>query len=225
MLVTLNCATLPSELTESELFGHEKGAFTGADKAKRGKFKLADNGTLFLDEIGELPLALQAKLLRALQQGEIQRLGSKTSIRVNCRVIAATNRNLSDEVAKGRFREDLYHRLNVFPVQSPALRERHGDIPLLIEFFTKQWKSKIGIDEIRYSDQAMQILNEYAWPENVRELENMVARILVTEQSRSNDKQVLYLNERSIPISTEQTNRALNRTIVISNETDSHNTD
>jgi len=223
--VTLNCATLPSELTESELFGHEKGAFTGADKAKRGKFKLADNGTLFLDEIGELPLALQAKLLRALQQGEIQRLGSKTSIRVNCRVIAATNRNLSDEVAKGRFREDLYHRLNVFPVQSPALRERHGDIPLLIEFFTKQWKSKIGIDEIRYSDQAMQILNEYAWPENVRELENMVARILVTEQSRSNDKQVLYLNERSIPISTEQTNRALNRTIVISNETDSHNTD
>ncbi|KZZ59989.1 hypothetical protein A3762_03860 [Oleiphilus sp. HI0125] len=223
--MTLNCATLPSELTESELFGHEKGAFTGADKAKRGKFKLADNGTLFLDEIGELPLALQAKLLRALQQGEIQRLGSKTSIRVNCRVIAATNRNLSDEVAKGRFREDLYHRLNVFPVQSPALRERHGDIPLLIEFFTKQWKSKIGIDEIRYSDQAMQILNEYAWPENVRELENMVARILVTEQSRSNDKQVLYLNERSIPISTEQTNRALNRTIVISNETDSHNTD
>lgn len=223
--MTLNCATLPSELAESELFGHEKGAFSGADKAKRGKFKLADNGTLFLDEIGELPLALQAKLLRALPRGEIQRLGSETSIRVNCRVIAATNRNLLDEVAKGRFWEDLYHRLNVFPVQFPALRERHGDIPLLIEFFTKQWKSKIGIDEVRYSDQAMQILNEYAWPGNVRELENMVARILVTEQSRSNDKQVLYLNERSIPISTEQTNSAFNRTIVISNETDSHNTD
>lgn len=196
--VTLNCATLPSELAESELFGHEKGAFTGAEKAKRGKFELADNGTLFLDEIGELPLDLQAKLLRALQQGEIQRLGSETTIRVNCRIIAATNRNLANEVSEGHFREDLYHRLNVYPVIAPPLRSRREDIPTLTEHFTQIWKNKTGVKSVAYSPQAMQLLSNYDWPGNVRELENLVARLLVMLKSKMGDE--LHINASDIPI-------------------------
>jgi anaerobic nitric oxide reductase transcription regulator len=194
--VTLNCATMPSELAESELFGHEKGAFTGADKTKRGKFELADGGTLFLDEIGELPFAMQAKLLRALQQGEIQRLGSEATIVTNCRIIAATNRNLSDEVGKGRFREDLYHRLNVYPITSPPLRVREGDILVLLEHFTTYWRSKIGVAEVIYSVAAQKAVLEYNWPGNVRELENFVARLLVTLKNKYGE--VLHVDASDI---------------------------
>jgi chemotaxis protein methyltransferase CheR len=137
--VKVNCATLPSNLIESELFGHEKGAFTGAHARHLGRFEVADGGTLFLDEIGELPLELQPKLLRVIQDGEFERLGSSGTIKVDVRVIAATNRNLEEEVRKGRFREDLWYRLSIFPITVPSLRERRGDIALLVEFFVDKY--------------------------------------------------------------------------------------
>ena len=178
-LLYLNCAALPETLADSELFGHSKGAFTGANRERAGKFEVADGGTLFLDEIGELPLSIQAKLLRTIQQGEIQRVGSNQTIYVNVRLLAATNRNLEQEINAGRFRADLYHRLNVYPIKVPPLRERKEDIPLLAGFFCELIQRRIGTGPVRISSATLNILNRYDWPGNVRELENILSRAVL----------------------------------------------
>ena len=178
-LVTVNCAALAENLLESELFGHERGAFTGADKRREGRFVQADGGTLFLDEIGEMPLALQAKLLRALQQGEVQRVGSDKPLTVDVRVIAATNRNLQEEVAAKRFREDLYFRLNVINIEVPPLRRRPEDIPLLAAHFLQRYAERNRKSIKGFSPQALDILLRHDWPGNVRELENAVERAAI----------------------------------------------
>ncbi len=178
-LVTVNCAALAETLLESELFGHEKGAFTGADRRREGRFKQADKGTLFLDEIGEMPVSIQAKLLRALQQGEIQRVGSDKSEYVDVRVIAATNRDLKKEVAERRFREDLYFRLNVISLEVPALRDRREDIPLLATHFLKRFSERNHKNIKAISPQCMDMLLRYDWPGNVRELENAIERAVI----------------------------------------------
>ena len=178
-LVKINCAALPANLIESELFGHEKGAFTGAQSRKIGRFELADGATLFLDEIGELPLELQAKLLRVLQEGEFERLGSSQTRKVDVRIIAATNRALKMEVQNGLFREDLWYRLNVFPITVPPLRHRKSDIALLVNFFVNRCNRKLGRIVKTVSPQTMQTLETYYWPGNVRELANVVERALI----------------------------------------------
>ncbi len=178
-MLYLNCAAIPETLADSELFGHTKGAFTGANKDRAGKFEVADNGTLFLDEIGELPLSIQAKLLRTIQEGEIQRVGSEQTIEVNVRLLTATNRNLEREVEKGNFRKDLFHRLNVYPLRVPALRERKADIPLLAGFFSERTQRRLGLGPVRLSTGAMDVLSAYAWPGNVRELENILSRSIL----------------------------------------------
>ena len=178
-LIHVNCAALPVSIAESELFGHVAGAFTGATKDRPGKFEVADGGTLFLDEVGELPLELQPKLLRALQQGEIQRVGSDRVHRVNVRVIAATNRNLQREVEQGRFRADLYHRLAVFPLRVPPLRERTQDIPVLASHFADAAARRIGVARARIDPAARERLMSADWPGNVRELENVIARAVL----------------------------------------------
>jgi len=175
-LISLNCAALPDNLVESELFGHVRGAFTGAHSERRGKFELADGGSLFLDEIGELPLAAQAKLLRVLQSGQLQRVGADREQRVNVRVLAATNRDLAEEVRAGRFRADLYHRLSVYPLKVPALRERGRDVLLLAGFFLEQNRARLGLRNLRLSSAAHSSLLAYAWPGNVRELEHLIGR-------------------------------------------------
>jgi two-component system, NtrC family, response regulator HydG len=183
-IVIVNCAALPHSLIESELFGHEKGSFTGANTMRIGKFEQANGGTIFLDEIGELPLDSQVKLLRVLQEKEIERLGSNTTIKVNVRVVAATNRSLEKEVAEGRFRLDLYYRLNVFPIELPLLRERKEDIELLAHFFLKKYAaaSKRNINSI--SNKAIEQLLNYPWPGNIRELEHLMERtVLLTRTS------------------------------------------
>lgn len=182
-LVKINCAALPANLIESELFGHEKGAFTGAVGQKTGRFELADRGTIFLDEIGELPLELQSKLLRVLQEGEFERLGGNKTIKVNARVIAATNRHLEEEVADGKFRADLYYRLNVFPIKSLPLRERKEDIPLLVKYFVDKYGSKIGKKVHSIPKRVIKSLQMYNWPGNIRELENVVERALILSPS------------------------------------------
>ena len=178
-LIHVNCAALPESIAESELFGHVAGAFTGAVRDRAGKFEVADGGSLFLDEVGELPLSLQPKLLRALQQGEIQRIGSDLSHRVDVRVIAATNRDLASEVARGRFRADLYHRLAVFPIRVPSLLERREDIPLLATHFADAARRRLGLGPLRLSDGAHARLAAADWPGNVRELENVVSRAVL----------------------------------------------
>ena len=178
-LVKINCATLPANLIESELFGHEKGAFTGAQVRKIGRFELADGATLFLDEIGELPLELQSKLLRVLQEGEFERLGSSQTRKVDVRIIAATNRNLKSEVQNGLFREDLWYRLNVFPITVPPLRQRKPDIPMLVNFFVNRSNRKLGRFVKTISPQTLQTLQSYYWPGNVRELANVIERALI----------------------------------------------
>lgn len=175
-LIKVNCATLPAALIESELFGHEKGAFTGATDRRIGKFEQAEGGTIFLDEIGEMPPDLQVKLLRVLQEKEIERIGGRNTIRINVRVIAATNRNLEEEVAGGRFRIDLYYRLNVFPILLPPLRERKEDIPLLADHFVHLYARKAGKKITGLSDRALKSLMHYHWPGNIRELENLIER-------------------------------------------------
>jgi anaerobic nitric oxide reductase transcription regulator len=175
-LIHLNCASLPENLAESEFFGHAKGAFTGAQNARQGKFQLADGGTLFLDEIGELPLTMQSKLLRVLQSGEIQTVGEDTPKYVDVRVVAATNRNLKEEVAQGHFRADLYHRLSVYPITVPPLKEREHDVTLLAGYFIEQTARKLGIKQLKLSGEAHALLNQYNWPGNVRELEHVVSR-------------------------------------------------
>ena len=191
--VAVNCAALTESLLESELFGHEKGAFTGADKRREGRFSQADGGTLFLDEIGELPLLLQAKLLRALQQGEVQRVGSDTPVIVDVRVIAATNRNLREEVSEGRFREDLYYRLNVIGVEVPSLRERREDIPVLATAFLERFALANRKEIKGFTPQAMDALLKYSWPGNVRELENAVERAAILCLGE-------YISERELPM-------------------------
>jgi PAS domain S-box-containing protein len=178
-LVKVNCAALPVSLIESELFGHERGAFTGALERKIGRFELANGGSIFLDEIGELPIDLQSKLLRVLQEGEFERLGNPVTIKVNVRVIAATNRNLEQAIEKKEFREDLYYRLNVFPINCPPLRERTEDIPLLVKHFCQKYESKIGKKILHIPLKVMNALTEYNWPGNIRELENIIERALI----------------------------------------------
>ncbi|MCA9756855.1 MAG: nitric oxide reductase transcriptional regulator NorR [Candidatus Eisenbacteria bacterium] len=178
-LVQVNCAALPEAIAESELFGHVSGAFTGATRDRTGKFELADGATLFLDEIGELPLTLQPKLLRALQEGEVQRVGDEKIRRVDVRILAATNRDLEQEVAAGRFRADLYHRIAVYPIRVPALRERLEDIPLLAAHFLEKVRRRLGLGAVRLSMEARELLLSAEWPGNVRELENVISRAVV----------------------------------------------
>ena len=178
-MVEVNCAAIPSELIESELFGHMKGAFTGAVKDRAGKFEQADGGTLFLDEIGDMSLAAQTKVLRALQENEITRVGSDKPIKVNVRVIAATNKDLQAEIAAHRFREDLFHRLNVIPVHVPKLDERKEDIPLLVEHFNKLICNEMGISSKTFSEDAIVALQARSWTGNIRELRNVVERLLI----------------------------------------------
>lgn len=175
-LISLNCAALPDTLVESELFGHVRGAFTGATQDRRGKFELANGGTLFLDEVGELSLTVQAKLLRVLQSGQLQRLGSDKEHQVDVRLIAATNRDLAEEVRSGRYRADFYHRLSVYPLRVPALRDRGRDVLLLSGYFLEQNRSRMGLGSLRLSADAQQALLGYNWPGNVRELEHLIGR-------------------------------------------------
>jgi transcriptional regulator with GAF, ATPase, and Fis domain len=178
-LIRVNCAALPTSLIESELFGHEKGAFTGAVALRQGRFELADGGTIFLDEVGDLPLEMQGKLLRVLQEGEFERVGSSRTRRVDVRVIAATHHELEKAVADGRFRADLYYRLSVFPIHVPALRERRRDIPSLVWFFVHKRQREMGRRITRVPDSLISALNDHDWPGNVRELENVVERALI----------------------------------------------
>jgi anaerobic nitric oxide reductase transcription regulator len=184
-MVYVNCAAIPHHLIESELFGHVKGAFTGADRDRQGKFLLADGGTLFLDEIGELPLEVQGTLLRAIQNQEIQAVGKDQICKVNVRIIAATNRHLETEVAENRFRADLFHRLSVFPIQVPPLRERQGDVPLLAGFFAERFCRKLGLQQLTLSASAIDLLEAYHWPGNVRELEHVISRAALFSKAES----------------------------------------
>ena len=181
-LITVNCTTLPATLVESELFGREKGAFTGSDIRQIGRFELADGGTIFLDEIGELPLEMQCKLLRVIQDGEFERLGSPRTIKCDVRIIAATNRDLKEEIKNGKFREDLYYRLNVFPITMPTLRQRKEDIPLLVKHFIAKFNKKIGRKIDTVSTDTLAALQQYHWPGNVRELESVIERAVITNQ-------------------------------------------
>jgi DNA-binding NtrC family response regulator len=179
VMVEVNCAAIPSELIESELFGHTKGSFTSAIKDRAGKFEQADGGTLFLDEIGDMSLSAQAKVLRALQENEITRVGSDKPVKVNVRVLAATNKNLKKEIAEGRFREDLYHRLNVIPIHVPALDDRKEDIPLLINHFVDHICYEQGIKIKSFAPAAVKALQQRTWPGNIRELRNVVERLII----------------------------------------------
>jgi len=190
-MLCVNCAALSPTLLESELFGHEKGAFTGADRTRKGRFELADGGTLLLDEVSEMDIGLQAKLLRVLQEREFERVGSSITRRVDVRVIATTNRDLRDWSAKARFREDLYYRLSVLPIEVPPLRERREDIPLLLEHFVACITGREAQRRPKFSDDAMRLLSEYDWPGNVRELQNLCERICVLEAGRTVTAQTL----------------------------------
>lgn len=193
--VEVNCAAIPEELIESELFGHERGAFTGATQMRKGKFDLAHGGTLFLDEIGDMSLSTQAKILRILQEQRFQRVGGSRFIQVDVRVIAATNKDLEEEIKAGRFREDLYHRLNVIPVEVPPLRERREDIPLLVQEFLEEFCHGRGYPRRGFSAEVMAAFQEYTWPGNVRELKNVVERLLILARS-----QVVELADLTPPI-------------------------
>ncbi len=199
--VKVNCAALAESLLESELFGHEKGAFTGADRERDGKFVQADGGTLFLDEIGETSQAMQVKLLRVLQEHELQRVGGEKTIKVDVRIIAATNRNLEEEVKNGNFREDLYYRLNVVMLEVPPLRERDGDIPLLVEYFVDKFAEKNRRSVQYILPECMEVLNNYPWPGNVRELENAIERGIILMRGDQ-------LTEKSLPLSVQNYQRS-----------------
>ncbi len=194
--VTLNCAAVPSELIESELFGHEKGSFTGAASRHLGKFEQAHRGTLFLDEIGDMPLGMQAKLLRVLEEGEVERIGGDKAIAVDVRVIVATHRNLEEQVREGKFRQDLFHRIFVFPLLLPALRERREDIPALVEHFASQVCAQNGWKPLRFKEDAIAALQDYPWPGNVRELRNVVERLLLLAVGNEVDEGTV---ERALP--------------------------
>jgi DNA-binding NtrC family response regulator len=193
--IEVNCAAIPSELIESELFGHEKGSFTSAIKQHKGKFEQADGGTLFLDEIGDMSLAAQAKVLRVLQEKKLNRVGSDKDIEVNVRVIAATNKNLLDEIAKGNFREDLYHRLSVILIHVPPLAERIDDIPLLVDYFIEQICSESGMPVLKVEPAAYKELQKMPWTGNIRELRNVVERLLILcSGTIKKDDIVMYAN-------------------------------
>lgn len=177
--IKVNCAAIPEDLIESELFGHEKGAFTGATASREGKFQLADRGTLFLDEVGDMSLKVQAKVLRVLQEGEFERVGGTKTQRVDVRVLAATNKNLEEEVRRGNFREDLWYRLNVVPLVMPALRERRADIPVLIEHFTALYCAENGFKRKHFTPETLEKLTQYHWPGNIRELRNTIERLVI----------------------------------------------
>lgn len=207
-LIYVNCAALPESIAESELFGHRKGSFTGAIQDRMGKFEVANNGTLFLDEIGELPLSIQAKLLRAIQEGEIQRVGDDRPRKVDVRVIAATNRNLEDEIKKGTFRSDLYHRLNVYPLMTPPLRDHLHDIPLLTGFFCDTYQRRLGSKPFRLSEASVNKLIRYDWPGNVRELKNIISRATLhaSQDSSIKSKSVILIEPKHLFLpSTEDT--------------------
>ena len=189
-LVEVNCAAIPSELIESELFGHKKGSFTGAVKDRAGKFEAATNGTIFLDEIGDMSLSAQAKVLRALQESRISRVGSDRDIKVDVRVIAATNKNLKKEISEGRFREDLYHRLAVILIHVPSLNERREDIPLLIEHFSKKISEEQGTAIKKFSKNAIKLLKEYDWTGNIRELRNVIERLIILGEDEVTENDV-----------------------------------
>ncbi|WP_338733052.1 sigma-54-dependent transcriptional regulator [Mangrovimonas cancribranchiae] len=189
-MVEVNCAAIPSELIESELFGHIKGAFTGANKDRAGKFEAANGGTIFLDEIGDMSLSAQAKVLRALQENKIQRVGNDKDIKVNVRVVAATNKDLKKEIEDGKFREDLYHRLAVILIKVPALNDRRNDIPLLIDFFSSKIASEQGTSKKSFSKKAIKLLQEYDWTGNIRELRNVVERLIILGEKEVSESDV-----------------------------------
>ncbi|WP_075589749.1 sigma-54-dependent transcriptional regulator [Labilibacter marinus] len=199
-IIKINCAAIPENLVESELFGHEKGSFTGANERKFGKFELANKGTIFLDEIGELPLLIQSKLLRVLQEGELQRVGGTENLKVNVRIIAATNKNLEAELKKGTFRADLFYRLNVIPVSIAPLRERKEDIPLLTNHFVNKYNKKYGKTISSISPSSLEHLLKYQWPGNVRELENIIERYLVLSEGEK-----LVIDKSQLRLQTGQT--------------------
>lgn len=196
-MIKVNCAALPESLLESELFGHEKGAFTGAMAQRKGRFELSHKGTIFLDEVGEMTLSTQKKLLRVLQEREFERVGGTTTVRVDVRVIAATNRDLDADVRTGRFREDLFYRLNVITLHLPALRQRHGDISLLVEYFLDKYRYSPSSPPARISEEAMQKLMDYEWPGNVRQLEHEIERAVILAQGRVITSQHLSLTPAS----------------------------
>ncbi len=191
--ITLNCAAVPAELIESELFGHEKGSFTGAANRHLGKFEQAHRGTLFLDEIGDMPQPMQAKLLRVLEEGEVERVGGDHTIKVDVRVIVATHRNLEELVKQGSFRQDLFHRIFVFPLTLPALRERREDIPPLVDHFARQISAHNGWKATSFSPEAIELLQQYSWPGNIRELRNVVERLLLFAGSDGVDRAAVEL--------------------------------
>lgn len=196
-MIEVNCAAIPSELIESELFGHVKGSFTGANKDRAGKFEAANGGTIFLDEIGDMSLSAQAKVLRALQENRISRVGSDKDIKVNVRVVAATNKDLKNEITEGRFREDLYHRLAVILIKVPALNDRRNDIPLLIDFFSQKIAEEQGGAKKAFSNDAIQLLQEYDWTGNIRELRNVVERLIILGENEVSKKDVNLFASKS----------------------------
>ena len=189
-MIEVNCAAIPSELIESELFGHVKGSFTGANKDRAGKFEAANNGTIFLDEIGDMSLSAQAKVLRALQESKISRVGSDKDIKVNVRVVAATNKDLIKEIAEGKFREDLYHRLAVILIKVPALNERREDIPLLVDFFAQKIAEEQGGAKKSFSNDAIKLLQKYDWTGNIRELRNVVERLIILGEKEVSENDI-----------------------------------
>lgn len=211
-LIHVNCAALPESIAESELFGHKRGSFTGAIQDRLGKFEVANGGTLFLDEIGELPLSIQAKLLRAIQEGEIQRVGEDKIRKVDVRVIAATNRNLEDEIARGNFRSDLFHRLNVFPLRTPPLREHLYDIPLLVGFFCDYYQRRLGSKPFRLTEAATERLQDYSWPGNVRELKNLISRATLYASQVATDKRVIMIMPEHLFMTTNSPSPVIKKT-------------
>ncbi|NPA43696.1 MAG: sigma-54-dependent Fis family transcriptional regulator [Chlorobi bacterium] len=195
--VEVNCAAIPSELIESELFGHVKGSFTGAYKDKKGKFELADGGTLFLDEIGDMSLSAQSKVLRALQENKISRVGSDKDIKVDVRIIAATNKDLKEEIKKGNFREDLYHRLAVIVIKVPSLDERKEDIPLLVKHFAKQIAEEQNMKPKKFTDAAIKKLQSYSWSGNIRELRNVVERLMILGGDEITEEDVINFSAKN----------------------------
>ncbi|MCT8340724.1 sigma-54-dependent transcriptional regulator [Luteirhabdus pelagi] len=189
-MIEVNCAAIPSELIESELFGHVKGAFTSANKDRAGKFEAANGGTIFLDEVGDMSLSAQAKVLRALQENKVQRVGSDKDIKVDVRVVTATNKDLKKEIEEGNFREDLYHRLAVILIKVPSLNDRREDIPVLVEHFTKKIAEEHGTAQKEFSDKAIKLLQEYDWTGNIRELRNVVERLIILGGSEVSEKDV-----------------------------------
>jgi anaerobic nitric oxide reductase transcription regulator len=220
-LVYVNCAALPENLIESELFGHVKGAFTGADKNRPGKFSLASGGTLFLDEIGELPIAAQSKILRAIQSNEIQPVGQDNIEEVDVRIVAATNRDLKVEVEGGRFRADLYHRLSVYPIRVPQLHERVGDVQLLSGYFVEHTKQKLGITQLKITDEAINHLEQYSWPGNVRELEHVISRAALKARARQMDKKIIAIESTdcgSLTISSNGKSSQISLPVLVNSE-------